>query len=359
MKKIITIVGARPQFIKASMLSRTIAENNNIHEQIIHTGQHYDANMSELFFQQMDIPEPLHNLNIGGSTHGVMTGRQLEKIEAVLLDETPDGVLVYGDTNSTLAGALAAAKLNIPVIHIEAGLRSFNRRMPEEINRILVDHMSTLLFAPTKAAVNNLKNEGIDERTIFEVGDIMYDVALFYAHKARTPDWFKNLSIKKKEFVLTTIHREENIINSQRMKNIFMGLSQSDTLVIMPMHPRTRLMINEFKINISDNIYIVDPVGYLEMIWLEINSRLIVTDSGGIQKEAYFHKVPCLTLREETEWSELCEAGWNTLVGSSKEKIAENINKKYNTGLLPKLDYGQGDCGIKILNILLKQKLFF
>ncbi len=355
MKKIITVVGARPQFIKASMLSRLITENKNIYELIIHTGQHYDNNMSALFFHQMDIPEPHYNLNIGGVTHGSMTGRQLEKIETVLLEESPDCVLVYGDTNSTLAGALAAAKLNIPVAHIEAGLRSCNRRMPEEKNRILVDHISNFLFAPTKAAVKNLQKEGIDETSIYEVGDIMYDAALFYRSKARAPEWFKSLLIGAKEFVLSTVHREENTDNSGRLRNIFKGLSQSEHMVIMPMHPRTRLMIDEYGITISSNIHIVEPIGYLEMLWLEMNALLIITDSGGMQKEAYFQKVPCLTLRDETEWVELCDAGWNTLVGTSAENITNNINRSFSSRSLPEVGYGQGKSGEKIIDVLLNQ----
>lgn len=324
MKKILTVLGARPQFIKAAAFSRALKNYENIEEVIVHTGQHYDQNMSDIFFQEMDIPKPKYQLNTGGKSHGAMTGQQLEQIEDILILENPDIVLVYGDTNSTLAGALAAVKLHIPVAHVEAGLRSYNRQMPEEINRILTDQISSYLFVPTIGSKNNLIKEGVEESKIYIVGDIMYDATLFYKTKKIKPKWFDNLNLTT--FGLCTVHRAENTDNSQKLFNIFKGLSHSKTPFILPLHPRTLDKIKNYNIKIPKNVYIVEPVGYLEMVWLEINSEFIVTDSGGVQKEAYFHGKQCITLREETEWVELVEANVNTLVGSDPEEFAYALN---------------------------------
>jgi UDP-GlcNAc3NAcA epimerase len=351
--KIITIIGARPQFIKAATVSRAIAARPDISEVLVHTGQHYDTNMSAIFFEQMAIPKPKYHLGIGGGTHGAMTGRQLEKIEEVLLTEKPDLVMVYGDTNSTLAGALAAVKLHIPVAHVEAGLRSFNRRMPEEINRVLTDHVSILLFAPTETARKNLLAEGIADNKIHVVGDVMYDAALFYMPRAVKPKWFDGLAVAAGEYVLCTIHRAENTDDSNRLGGILQGLADAGLPVILPLHPRTRMKLQHLGLALPSNVHAVDPVGYLEIVWLEANCRLVATDSGGVQKEAYFHGKPCVTLRGETEWVELVEAGWNTLVDVDTRQIAnlKTINGKPNPN---QLLYGSGDSAIKILKDGLK-----
>jgi UDP-GlcNAc3NAcA epimerase len=351
MKKIVTIVGARPQFIKAATVSRAVAGRNGLREVIVHTGQHYDANMSDIFFEEMAIPKPHYHLGIGSGSHGAMTGRQLEKIEEVLLEETPDWVLVYGDTNSTLAGALAAAKLHIPVAHIEAGLRSFNRRMPEEINRVLTDHVSAVLFAPTTTARANLIAEGIDPHTIHVVGDVMYDASLFYRSRARKPEWFDDYDLAEGEFVLCTIHRAENTDEPLRMTSILHGLAESDAPIILPLHPRTRKKLHDFGLETSSNIYVVEPVGYLEMTWLEAHCRSVATDSGGVQKEAYFSGKPCVTLRDETEWVELVTNGVNVLAGADAALITRHIRNA--GGPLPTQQlYGAGDSAERIISIL-------
>lgn len=349
--KIVTVVGARPQFIKAAAVSRAILDQGGA-EVIVHTGQHYDANMSDVFFNELRIPRPNYHLGIGGGSHGQMTGRQLEKIEEVLLNERPDWVLVYGDTNSTLAGALAAVKLHIPVAHVEAGLRSFNRRMPEEINRVLTDHASDLLFVPTETGVRNLMAEGIIGGKVSLVGDVMYDAALFYRDMARKPEWFDGLGVEEGGFVLCTIHRAENTNDVSRLRGIFKGLKDSLTPIILPLHPRTQLMIQQAGIEPATNILVVPPVGYLEMAWLEMHCRSIATDSGGVQKEAYFHGKPCITLRDETEWVELVECGANILVGADAVLIAEKINR-FDTIPAAKRIYGDGDCSNKIVSALI------
>jgi UDP-GlcNAc3NAcA epimerase len=298
--------------------------------------------MSDVFFSELDIPRPDHHLGIGGGTHGQNTGRMIEAIEAVLLKERPDCVLVYGDTDSTLAGALAAAKLHISVAHVEAGLRSFNRRMPEEINRILADHVAKILFAPTELARTNLLREGIDKTKIQVVGDVMYDAAMFYRSSAIKPKWFDALNVKVNEFVLCTIHRAENTDDRVRMQSIFEGLAGTTLSVILPLHPRTRMKLQQMDISLPNNVKLVDPVGYLEMIWLEVNSKLIATDSGGVQKEAYFHGKMCVTLRDETEWLELVEGGVNILTSANPDQIVNALNNKFipefNANLL-------GSCG--------------
>ena len=323
MNRIITVVGARPQFVKAATLSRQF-KLAGIEELIIHTGQHFDANMSEVFFEEMEIPRPAYQLDIHGLTHGAMTGRMLEAIEAILLKEKPDGVLVYGDTNSTLAGALAASKLHIPVLHVEAGLRSFNMQMPEEINRILTDRISNVLFCPTEAAVANLKKEGFENMPvrIIKNGDVMQDAAMYYAPKAeQKSDILKQAGLSK--FVLATIHRQENTDSPETLRNIITGLNEINRQipVLVPIHPRTRSILTQ--LNITPEFKMIDPVGYFDMIVLLKNCKLVITDSGGVQKEAFFFGKHCITLREQTEWVELVENGYNILVGSNVLKLKD------------------------------------
>lgn len=313
MKKIVTVLGARPQFIKAAVVSHAFAAQG-IKESIIHTGQHFDTNMSDVFFDELGIPKPAHHLGIGGGSHGQNTGRMIEGIEQVLMAEQPDWVLVYGDTDSTLAGALAAVKLHIPVAHVEAGLRSFNRRMPEEINRVLTDHAASLLFAPTQAAVQHLATEGITGRSVQCVGDVMYDTALYYGQRAQDrSDVLERLGLQSKAYTLATIHRAENTDDPARLGAIFSGFASFSGTIVLPLHPRTRTRLESFGLTFPPNVQLIDPVGYLDMVMLERNACLIATDSGGVQKEAFFHRVPCITLRDETEWMELVDAGWNRL----------------------------------------------
>ncbi len=350
--KIVTVIGARPQFIKAAVVSRAFSEQvNTVNEIIVHTGQHYDANMSDVFFEELCIPKPDYHLGVGGGTHGQNTGRMLEKIEEVLLKEKPDFLLVYGDTDSTFAGALAAAKLHIPVAHIEAGLRSFNRRMPEEVNRVLTDHISELLFAPTETARQNLENEGIDEAKIHIVGDVMFDATLFYRSRAVVPPEIVKHGLTENGFVLCTIHRAENTDDPVRLRAIFQGLEIYGQTVVLPLHPRTRAKIAGYNIRVADNILVIDPVGYLEMVWLEAHCRLIATDSGGVQKEAYFHKKPCVTLRTETEWVELVQVGANRLVTIESFAIAEALNTFACDSFAETL-YGNGFAADKIYKVL-------
>jgi UDP-GlcNAc3NAcA epimerase len=353
--KIVTIIGARPQFIKAAVISRVFSTHNNIEEIIIHTGQHFDSNMSDIFFEEMKIPRPQYNLNINGLGHGAMTGQMLEKIEEILLKEKPEWVLVYGDTNSTLAGALAAKKIHIKVAHIEAGLRSFNINMPEEINRILTDRISNILFCPTNKAVDNLLAEGYDHigAKIINIGDVMQDAAIFYSDKAHKPE----VEIPPK-FILCTVHRAENTDDNIKIINIFEALEiiAKKNPIVLPLHPRTRIKLNNLGYDFTNSIIsFIDPVGYLEMIWLLNNCELVITDSGGLQKEAYFFKKYCIIMREETEWIELIDNGFNVLTGSDKNKIIANtmdLVKKDNF-LFNKQLYGNGDAGQKVLNELL------
>jgi len=344
------------QFIKASALSRAIAKHKDIEELIIHTGQHFDPNMSDVFFNQMKIPKPDYNLEINSLSHAAMTGRMMEQIEKILLAEQPDWVVVFGDTNSTIAGALAAKKLHIKVAHIEAGLRSFNDKMPEEINRILTDRISDILFCPTITAVNNLMKEGYDNLNckIARTGDVMQDAALFFAKKAVKPEF----DIPKK-FVLATIHRAENTDDLDRLNSIFEALNEigKDMPVLLPLHPRTKKIIRNDNIKIdNDNIFIVEAVGYLEMIYLLQKCQLVMTDSGGLQKEAYFFKKYCLTLRDETEWVELVENGFNLLVAADKSKIIDGfkIAKKSKPDFSKQL-YGGGKAANEIVKILKNQ----
>lgn len=360
--KVVTIVGARPQFIKAAAVSRAISNYNKnsaktINEVIVHTGQHYDDNMSQVFFNELQISQPNYNLEVSGGKHGEQTGRMLERVEEVLLEQNPDKVLVYGDTNSTLAGALAATKLHIPVAHVEAGLRSFNRLMPEEVNRVLTDHISDMLFCPTDTAVENLTQEGI-KQGVHQVGDVMYDCALFYREKAvaNNSPLLTELGVETKKYYLATIHRAENTDDPQRLNNIFSGLneiSSAQTPVVLPLHPRTKNKIATIGVKPSQHIKIISPVSYLEMVVLEDSAQAILTDSGGVQKEAYIFKVPCITLRDETEWVETVDAGWNVLVGANHSKIVEVARQiDYSTAKPWKPFYGDGDASGKICNII-------
>jgi UDP-GlcNAc3NAcA epimerase len=384
--KIVTVIGARPQFIKAAAVSRAISQHNatthdpqsEIHEVIIHTGQHFDKNMSDVFFEEMQIPAPHYHLNVNSMSHGAMTGRMLEKIEEVLLREKPDYVLVYGDTNSTLAGALAAKKLHIKVVHVEAGLRSFNMRMPEEINRILTDRISDVLCCPTDTAVKNLINEGFmtssdqrstsnDQPSVVKTGDVMQDAALFYsAFSAQKSSIIKELELEARDFMLCTIHRAENTDDPARLRNVFEALVEiaRNTPIVLPLHPRTRKILDSvisstgysvgaLSSAVNKQLIIIEPVGYFDMIELLKRTKLVMTDSGGLQKEAYFFCKPCVTLRDETEWVELVENGYNCLAGASKELILESAERMTRRELLPASElYGDGRASMKVIHAL-------
>ncbi len=360
MTKIFTVVGARPQFIKAAVVTRAFAQIDRVAEVLVHTGQHYDSNMSDVFFEELEIPRPQYNLGVGGGTHGQNTGRMLEKLEALMQAEEPDWVLVYGDTDSTLAGALAASKLHIPVAHVEAGLRSFNRNMPEEINRLLTDHASSVLFAPTATAAKHLTHEGITGNKVKIVGDVMYDAALFYKSRAKQPSDKLIAKLTQREFILCTVHRAENTDNVERIHGILAGLATSQCPVVLPLHPRTRLRLAQMGLNMPANVYVIDPVGYLEMVWLEMNCRLVITDSGGVQKEAYFHEKPCITMRDETEWTELIELGVNRLVGVDPKQIADSISMEIDHSLFQnKSIYGTGQTGSLVAKFFLENREHF
>lgn len=360
---ILSIVGARPQFIKVAALSRAIAEHNRkfrdcpIAEKIIHTGQHYDENMSQMFFDELEIPQPDYNLGVGSSSHGEQTGKMLERLEQTLLKEKPDWVLVYGDTNSTLAGALTAAKLHIPVAHVEAGLRSFNRRMPEEINRVVTDHISELLFCPTQTSVDNLAKEGISAG-VHRVGDVMYDCILFYTKKTKPIEQkiLERLRIQSKSYCLVTVHRAENTDDSKQLSNIFEALNEiatKDCPVVLPLHPRTIKHAHKHSLEFADWVKVIKPVSYLKMVALENNAKLILTDSGGVQKEAYWLGVPCITLRDETEWVETVESGWNILAGANKECIIDGVRHGHRRrDVAPESVYGNGNAANQICDIL-------
>lgn len=346
--KIVTVIGTRPQFIKASAFSRALQACPEIQEVIVHTGQHFDVNMSDIFFQELSIPKAHYSLNVGSLSHGQMTGRMLEGIESILVHEKPDAVLVYGDTNSTLAGALAASKLHIPIIHIEAGLRSFNKKMPEEINRVLTDHMASYLFCPTQTAVNNLKQEGI-EGGVYHVGDIMYDVSL------HSREYMKNISnIQCKfsylpdQFIFMTIHRAESTRNKNKFREIIvyaLDYARKNKLkIVFPIHPRIRSLIEQE--TLDGTFVLLDPLSYLETQYCLSKSRIILTDSGGLQKEAYFHKVPCVTLRSETEWTETVTHGWNRLWSVDRYAERKNID-----------EYGEGDSAEKIVAAIMEARL--
>lgn len=362
--KIITVVGARPQFIKAAVVSRAIAQHNRQHptnsitEVIVHTGQHYDPNMSDVFFAEMQIPHPDYHLGIGGRSHGAMTGQMLEKIEEVILKEQPHVVLVYGDTNSTLAGALAAVKLHIPVAHVEAGLRSHNMRMPEEVNRVLTDQISRWLFCPTETAVKNLENEGFltyKQALVYNVGDVMYDAALFYKQIAKPTEAIADLLSELSDgFYLVTVHRAENTDNPARLSNIISALEMisKSTPIVLPLHPRTRKLLSSGNLS-QTNIRLIEPLSYFDMLSLLNHCRSVLTDSGGLQKEAYFFKKPCITLRDETEWSELIEGGFNTLTGANSDKIISAVKDMENKTIdSSKALYGTGNASCKILQTL-------
>jgi UDP-GlcNAc3NAcA epimerase len=366
MLEIMTIIGARPQFIKAAVFSkrvRTVPYLSKIHETIVHTGQHYDSNMSNVFFQDMGIPEPEYNLGIGSGTHGVTTGAMLARIEKLIIERKPDIVLVYGDTNSTLAGALAASKLNVPIAHVEAGLRSFMMAMPEEQNRILTDHLSTWLFCPTPTAVENLKHEGIgntkpekpsnDTKDVIECGDIMYEASLFYREKALeiTKEF---LTCMPKKFYLLTVHRAENTDDKKRMASIVRAINRfKDVEAVFPIHPRTKKILAQYGLQFDPHVHLIDPVGYYKMLALENSCEFILTDSGGVQKEAYFFGKPCITLRESTEWVELVENGWNRLTGADEKQIDIALAKMPAFGKRILL-YGIGNTSKAIADNLLK-----
>ncbi len=358
MIKIVTVIGARPQFIKAAAVSRAIGENyhDKVTEVLVHTGQHYDDKMSKVFFDELKIPPPKYNLEISGGRHGAMTGRMLEAIESVLLEEGPDWVLIYGDTNSTLAAALAAAKLHIKIVHVEAGLRSFNMRMPEEVNRIVADRLSTLLLCPTEEAVINLANEGV-KNGVHLVGDVMYDVSLHFSDIAsRRQDFLAGLGVAPKSYVLATCHRAENTNDPARLAGIVHGLAAvaKSRPVIFPLHPRTKVKIQEYGLlQVLEEVSVIEPVPYFEMIALEMNAEVVVTDSGGVQKEAFFYRVPCVTTRDETEWVETVESGWNVLVGSDANKIVDAVVRHAQRVKLDISPYGQGDAAERILDVLI------
>lgn len=362
--KIITVVGARPQFIKAGVVSKAFRDNERFEEIILHTGQHYDNYMSDVFFKELGLLEPKYNLGVGSNTHGKQTAHMLEGIEGVLLYEKPHALVVYGDTNSTIAGALAASKLHIPVIHIEAGVRSFNRMMPEEQNRVLTDHLSSLLFCPTEKAVNNLVREGITV-DVFNVGDVMYDSTLINRDIAMSKMSFDECmdklvvisgkhSIKEREYYLATIHRAENTDDAKKVITILKGLDNLDFPVILLMHPRTHILIkNTTKMKSFRNIVFCMPVSYLQMITLVSFAKKIITDSGGLQKEAYFLEVPCITIRNETEWTETIEGNWNILCAvDDKEIVKKTIEVSTSHKVPGENRFGDGRASEKIVEIV-------
>jgi UDP-GlcNAc3NAcA epimerase len=372
--RIVTIVGARPQFIKAGVVNRAIQAFNRklrkkqIREVLVHTGQHYDYLMDKVFFEELELPKPDYHLGVGSGSHARQTGMMLERIERVLQKEKPEAVVVYGDTNSTLAGALAAAKLNIPVAHVEAGLRSYNQAMPEEVNRLLTDHLSTFLFCPTEKAIGNLSKEGVKDgsrRIVKNVGDVMYDSILYYSKIAkRKSTILKDLGLDRRHesrvtsYYLATLHRAENTDDPHVLKSLLKALNEIGikTPVILPLHPRTKKMMKVYHLLPEfNNIKFIEPVSYLDMLQLEKNAKAILTDSGGIQKEAFWFKVPCLTLREETEWVETIRDGWNILVGFEEERIVEGLNYFIKRGLpaTKHASFGDGRAGAKIVQILL------
>lgn len=356
--KLLTVIGARPQFIKASIVSTTLREcGAAIREIVVHTGQHYDPSMSAVFFSELGMKEPDYNLNVGSGLHGEQTGRMLSALEQVLLREQPDCVLVYGDTNSTLAGALTAAKLHIAVAHVEAGLRSFNREMPEEINRVLTDHVSELLFAPTETAVSHLRREGIRGEAVHLVGDVMFDVAIRMGARAENESRaLAGLALRPKQYVLCTVHRAENTDSPECLRRILEALGgiSRELPVIFPVHPRTRVALSRGQtLSAVPGVRMIEPLGYLDMALLEKNAALIATDSGGVQKEAFFYRVPCVTLRRETEWTELVEAGWNRL---APPEDAESICRSMRQALALRgtecSPYGDGFAARRIVGAL-------
>lgn len=357
--KVVTIIGARPQFIKSAAVSQAIINHNSsapsqeVEEVIVHTGQHYDTNMSAVFFDQMNIPKPKYHLDINGLSHGAMTGQMLEEIEKVLQIEKPDWVLIYGDTNSTLAGALAASKLHIKVAHVEAGLRSFNMKMPEEVNRILTDRVSSILFCPTDSAIDNLTKEGYNDLDIAIVknGDVMLDASMLFSSFSKAPS-----EVIPDSFLLATVHRAENTDDPSRLKGIFKALNtiSATTPIVLPLHPRTKKYIEKYALVLNPNVICIDPVGYLEMLFLLKNCKMVLSDSGGLQKEAFFFEKFCLTLRDETEWIELVENGFNVLVGADYDKIVSTFNENQNASLDFSMNlYGEGDASDKIVSSII------
>jgi UDP-GlcNAc3NAcA epimerase len=378
-KRIITIIGARPQIIKSSALSRAIRNSfsDKIEEIILHTGQHYDENMSNVFFEEMEIPKPNYNLNVGSGSHGAQTAKMIEGLEKIFLDEKPNAVVIYGDTNSTIAGAIAAAKIHIPIVHIEAGLRSFNKSMPEEINRISADHMSTLLFSPTKTGISNLEKEGfsleikskatIDRPHVYLCGDIMYDNSLYFSSISKEKSTIlNNLGLEGSDYILCTIHRDTNTDNSENLNAVFKALfeiqEKSGLKIILPIHPRTKAKMNDLlepglkeKIDSNSNFQIIPPAGFLDIIALEKNARMIITDSGGLQKEAFFFEKPCVILREQTEWVEIVENGNAILAGSDNHKIISAFDELINRNdfTFPQF-YGDGQAAYFICSKIIE-----
>lgn len=348
---VLTVVGARPQFIKAFAVSR---ELRPAHEEVlVHTGQHYDEELSDVFFNELEMSQPEYNLEVGSDTHGRQTGQMLQELESVIEGEDPDVVLLYGDTNSTLAGAIAASKMDPLVAHVEAGLRSYNRDMPEEINRVLTDHASDVLFAPSESAVETLREEGITEGVHF-VGDVMYDALLWARSIARQQSTIiKKLQLVDTEYILATVHRAKNTDCRERLESIFNGLSNTSLPVVLPVHPRTKKQLQEYNLweKANNELTIVDPVGYLDFIRLMDNATRIATDSGGVQKEAFFLETPCVTMRNETEWIETVDYGWNVLVGANEEEIVRELNadRKPHSNVSP---YGDGTAAVKIVDII-------
>lgn len=360
MKVIMNIVGARPQFIKASIVSRELMKLD-VDQILVHTGQHYDFNMSDVFFKELNIKEPDYRLGVGSGNHGKQTGKMLIEIEKVLVLKRPDLVIVYGDTNTTLAGALAASKLKIPIAHVESGLRSFNKNMPEEINRLLTDHVCDLLFAPTMTAVENLKKESI-VKNVFNVGDVMFDISNEFEKKISIieDNVLLKYELERNNFILVTIHRADNTDNKINLVNIFEALkyiADRGIKVFFPVHPRTRKFLEKYCLldeKISDNIILTDPVSYSEMVVMARNAKVVITDSGGVQKESYFFKTPAVIPRNETEWVEIVEAGWNILTGAHKDKIIDATLKLFNNEFHKewKSFYGNGDAAYKIRKVI-------
>lgn len=360
MKKVLTLIGARPQFVKAAVVSKAILDHGGLQELMVHSGQHYDINMSGIFFEQLNIPKPTHSLDVGSASHGAQTGEILKKFEDVLLAETPDCVLLYGDTNTTLAGALAAVKLHIPVAHIEAGLRSFNRRMPEEINRIVADSVSDMLFAPTPTAVRNLSNEGVPSAKVHLVGDVMQDAAMVFGQAVQSDTLLAGLGIPQPGYILVTIHRAENTDSPIALKAIVAALIELSATqhLVLPLHPRTRVCLEAagLLVGLGEAIQLLEPQGYLAMLALEQSAALVLTDSGGVQKEAYFSSVPCVTVREQTEWVELVESGWNRLASpvDAQDIVTKAQQALGSSGAAVEL-YGGGRAANAICEVLAAQ----
>ena len=349
--KIISIIGARPQFVKCAPVSTELRKK---HEEIlIHTGQHYDDELSSVFFKELEIPEPDYNLGVGSEIHGEQTGKMIIAIEKVLMKEEPDTVLVYGDTNSTLAGALAAVKLHSKVAHVEAGLRSFDRRMPEEINRVLTDHASDILFCPTQTAVENLKKEGIVNR-VYNVGDVMFDALLHNKEIAEKKSTIlEDLGLKHKQYLVATIHRPSNTDDRESLQSIVDAFCEIDETIVFPVHPRTVKYLKEYGLHekLQKHVKLVKPLGYLDFLKLMAHARKILTDSGGVQKEAYMLKVPCITLRENTEWIETVDDGWNVLVGVNRERIVRMVGEFESKGKQKDI-FGDGKASVKIEGVI-------